>query len=39
MLADFVLLDTDLLTAPNEKLRGAKVLQTWIGGQLAFEKK
>ncbi|WP_210519281.1 amidohydrolase [Hymenobacter terricola] len=39
MLADFVVLDTDLLTAPNEKLRGAQVLQTWIGGQQVWEKK
>ena len=39
MLADFVVLNTDLLTAPNEKLRGASVLQTWIGGQLVFTKK
>ena len=36
MLADFVVLDTDLLTAPKEKLRGAKVLQTWIGGEKLF---
>ncbi|MBR7719274.1 amidohydrolase [Hymenobacter properus] len=36
MLADFVVLDTDLLTAPNEQLRGAKVLQTWIGGAKVF---
>jgi len=39
MLADFVVLDTDLLTAPNAKLRGANVLQTWIGGQRVFERK
>jgi predicted amidohydrolase YtcJ len=38
MLADFVVLDTDLLTAPNEKLRGAQVLQTWIGGEKVFVK-
>ena len=36
MLADFVVLDTDLLTAPKEKLRGAQVLQTWIGGEGVF---
>ena len=39
MLADFVVLDTDLLTAPKEQLRGAKVLQTWIGGQAVFTRK
>ena len=36
MLADFVVLDTDLLTAPEEQLRGAQVLQTWIGGERMF---
>lgn len=36
MAADFVLLDTDLLKAPKEKLRGAKVLQTWIAGEQVF---
>jgi hypothetical protein len=39
MLADFVVLGTDLITAPNEQLRNAKVLQTWIGGKLAFGQK
>ena len=39
MLADFVVMGTDLLTAPNDKLRNASVLQTWIGGQLVFEQK
>ena len=39
MLADFVVLDTDLLTAPKEALRGAQVLQTWIGGQSVFVRK
>ncbi len=36
MLADFVVLNTDLLTAPKEQLRDAKVLQTWIGGKKVF---
>ena len=39
MLADFVVLDTDLLNAPKEKLRGAQVLQTWIGGERVFARK
>ena len=39
MLADFVVLDTDLLTAPKQKLRGAQVLQTWIGGEMVFGRK
>ncbi|MCI1187218.1 amidohydrolase [Hymenobacter sp. DH14] len=39
MLADFVVLNTDLLTAPKEQLRGAQVLQTWIGGEKVFGRK
>ena len=39
LLADFVILDTDLLKAPKEKLRAAKVQQTWIGGEKVFEAK
>lgn len=39
MLADFVVLKTDLLTAPNEQLRNAPVQQTWIGGKRVFERK
>ena len=39
MLADFVVMETDLITAPNEQLRNASVLQTWIGGQQVFVKK
>ncbi|MBT2556674.1 amidohydrolase [Hymenobacter sp. ISL-91] len=39
MAADFVVLDTDLLKAPNEKLRGAKVQQTWIAGEKVFSVK
>ena len=31
--ADFVVLDRDIMTVPNEKLRDAKVRQTWIGGE------
>jgi predicted amidohydrolase YtcJ len=36
LFADFVVLDQDLLRAPKEQLRGAKVLQTWIAGQQVF---
>ncbi|MGI4863503.1 MAG: amidohydrolase [Janthinobacterium lividum] len=39
MLADFVVLKTDLLTAPKEQLHGAQVQQTWIGGKRVFIKK
>ncbi|GAB3225674.1 amidohydrolase [Hymenobacter seoulensis] len=36
LAADFVILNTDLLEAPKEKLRGAKVQQTWIAGEKVF---
>ncbi|MBG8554932.1 amidohydrolase [Hymenobacter guriensis] len=36
MAADFVVLDTDLLKAPKEELRTAKVQQTWIAGEKVF---
>jgi predicted amidohydrolase YtcJ len=39
MLADFVVLKTDLLTAPNPQLRTAPVQQTWIGGKRVFSRK
>lgn len=39
MAADFVVLKTDLLKAPNEQLRGAKVQQTWIAGEKVFSVK
>ena len=38
MLADFVVLKTDLLTAPNTQLRNAPVQQTWIGGKRVWSK-
>jgi predicted amidohydrolase YtcJ len=34
--ADFVILDSDIMTTPNEKLRGVKVRQTWVGGERLF---
>ena len=39
MLADFVVLKTNLLTAPKEQLRTAPVQQTWIGGKRVFARK
>ncbi|WP_022823470.1 amidohydrolase [Hymenobacter norwichensis] len=39
MAADFVVLDTDLLEAPKEKLRGAQVQQTWIAGEQVYKGK
>ena len=35
--ADFLILDRDPLLATPEELRGTRVLQTWIGGQLAYK--
>lgn len=35
--ADFVIVDRDLLLATPDELRGTRVLQTWIGGQLAYK--
>ena len=37
--ADFVVLDRNLLTAPEEDLLKTRVLQTWIGGERVFERK
>jgi predicted amidohydrolase YtcJ len=34
--ADFVVLDRDIMTVPNEQLRATKVRQTWIGGERVF---
>ncbi|WDF72139.1 amidohydrolase [Novosphingobium sp. KACC 22771] len=35
--ADFVLVDADPMTDSVEKIRGAKVIQTWVGGRLVWE--
>ncbi len=34
--ADFVVLDRDIMTVPNEQLRDTKVRQTWINGEKVF---
>lgn len=34
--ADFVVLDRDIMTVPNEQLRQVKVKQTWIGGERVY---
>ncbi|UYZ64631.1 amidohydrolase [Hymenobacter weizhouensis] len=39
LAADFVVLNTDLLEAPKEKLRAAQVQQTWIAGEQVFKLK
>lgn len=36
-LADFAVLDTDLLTAPLTKLRDTKALATYVGGRRVYE--
>jgi predicted amidohydrolase YtcJ len=35
--ADFVVLDTDVLTCPDEAVKDIQVLQTYVGGELTFE--
>jgi predicted amidohydrolase YtcJ len=35
--ADFLIIDRDPLLATPEELRATRVLQTWIGGQLAYK--
>ena len=37
--ADFTVLDRNLLTVSEEDLLETRVLQTWIGGQLVFERR
>lgn len=36
--ADFVLLDTDIITAPLEEIRDTKVLRTVVGGETVFHR-
>lgn len=37
-LADFIVLDTDLLTCPTDAIRKAKVLRTYVDGKLVFQR-
>jgi hypothetical protein len=37
-LADFVILDRDIMTAPVEQILGTSVLATYIGGRAVFER-
>ena len=37
-LADFIVLDTDLLTCPPDAIRDAKVLRTYLDGKLVFKR-
>jgi len=34
--ADFVIVDTDVLKADPEAIRGARVIETWVGGKRAY---
>lgn len=36
-LADFVVISDDLTAIPAEKIREAKVMQTWVGGKKVFD--
>jgi predicted amidohydrolase YtcJ len=37
-LADFIVVDRDVLSVPADELKDVKVLQTWVGGQQIYEK-
>ncbi len=34
--ADFVILDRDIMTAPEEDLRGTRVAATYVGGKAVY---
>jgi predicted amidohydrolase YtcJ len=36
-LADFVILDTDIMRVPSEMVMKTRVLSTWVGGKAVFE--
>jgi len=36
--ADFIVVDRDVLAIPSEQLKDVQVLQTWVGGELIYEK-
>jgi predicted amidohydrolase YtcJ len=38
-LADFILLDRDVLTCPVDEVKDTRVLQTWLGGRLVYREK
>ena len=37
-LADFVVLDRDIMTVPERDILGATVIGTWIGGKPVYER-
>ncbi len=38
-LADFIVIDRDLLSCPADKIRETQVLATWVGGQMVYERR
>ncbi|HEV8385488.1 MAG TPA: amidohydrolase family protein, partial [Candidatus Acidoferrales bacterium] len=38
-LADFIVLDRDVLTVPAEELKDMRVLKTFVGGELVYDRK
>ena len=37
-LADFIVVDTDLLACPDNKIAATQVLETWLGGKRVFKR-
>jgi predicted amidohydrolase YtcJ len=37
-LADFIILDRDILSCPIDDLRSAEVLSTYVGGKMVYQK-
>jgi predicted amidohydrolase YtcJ len=37
-LADFAILDRDLLSCPADDVRTTRVLETWVGGKRVYER-
>ena len=38
-LADLIVLDTDLLTCPEDQITATQVLRTYLAGKLIFQRK
>ncbi len=36
-MADFMVIDRDVLAVPHDQLKDVRVLQTWVAGELIFE--
>jgi predicted amidohydrolase YtcJ len=36
-LADFIVVDRDVLSVPTDELKDVQVLQTWVGGERVYE--